>query len=1520
MAKKKRLNKRMLVLLVSVVVVVLLVAGYALLNLNTTDVSKEQKNFDTYMANGNYEEAVKAQSKLRTAAKDHPDELAKCEYKLAQAYLAWSKVPQASDHDKADREGKAASSLKAALRSNKGYVEAEKLLVDIYWGHMGPEDFIQEATNLIAMAPDDAEAYFRRAQEHASLAMRLHNAEHSNQAVTDFRKATSLKKDVAEYWIRYAMFAGMDVAKLSDNCPLPDKVYSDAMAANPDNAEIMVDFADWQLRHDNRAEAMLLIDKAIKNAPHDARGYIARAQLRHMEQKVPEAIADLEKAIEVDPTDVDAYADLSSLYCPPAPPQLAKAAQCLRDGIDNLNKHATSQPASKQNPENLTNARFRLDILLTDVLLSMINRKEGDREKLRAEVQSLLDQVSELRLQSPFRKRLAGRLALSDVLTSSTSQPGSARLDDAIRLLTEADTGFNHADKLTAGDLVQAYGLSGKPVMIAKTIDGFLATPGNEHDPDFLMIRARLLMSTRDYPKAIATLDAVLKFYPDYTEAKNMRETAIALNGTSTTGDISMSKEVSITESNVRFFLDQAQTAWALDNHAGAIKLLEELHRKLPDNQDVSRALVNGYIVNKQDADAKNLLDKLIADCKEPKTKQNLQDIREQLNTPDLKQRQAMAYKKTMELADAQEGELKKALSKASVALQYGVEDDYVKYLDQAAKADPKDKVVISREFELALSRRKIADAQKWADAAVQNNTDGLNGKEFQARLAAVRNDLPGAIALLEQCYKEQPDSAKIQLMLADFYRASGATDKAESLYKTLFDNNPGNPDVLKGLVLVSQSPDKRDQYVQYVQAGFRLAPTDPFFTERNQEIKEATVNPEESIPVREKMLARNPKDLASIYRLAALYEYTNQPSKAEEMCVRALQVAEDKIGAARNLGQFYLRNKRFGDVRKMMDELLRQKLDPVPLHGLYGEFLMTQDMEQARREFQKAIDASPQDPRGYFYMARFDENRQLWADAVTNMITVMDLDKTANGQAAEKELVKDQLNAGQSDPRQLDNAAARINTLLTHRPGDIETLYLKAMWALVKDPPSPKDAEEALTTAITLNKDDRTPLLNRANFYVGQGELGKARTDLEAAQKLAPSELDISLELAKVMVLQYQVDKAVLQLKEILQRNPDYGPAINELVGVYLRKHMWEELDTLLTPILKKNKNPAPLYVIKYQELLAQGKNKEALDALEKARSLAPESQDILRTYLQAMMDQKMYSDAITKIDKLQAEKPKDYDWLDALKVRALVGAGHKAEADKIFESKYATYQSPLFDLLMEQAIAAYTPKEVVDRLVRWSSARPNDLKAMYYLGNIAIEAEEFDVADKNFDQAIDLAKSPQEKLQYERLKAASYYQRHVAHRPETDYRDRAEKLFTEVIQKSKNMDVQALNNLAYLYVDDMNDPDKALVLAQRAAKIQPSSSVLDTYGWVLGHKAARESDRQAKNDLFDQARQHLERSVELQAGIENRYHLGWVYEQMGRTQDGLKYYQQVWELVRDKKQHPLYESVKKAIDRLNH
>ena len=62
---------------------------------------------------------------------------------------------------------------------------------------------------------------------------------------------------------------------------------------------------------------------------------------------------------------------------------------------------------------------------------------------------------------------------------------------------------------------------------------------------------------------------------------------------------------------------------------------------------------------------------------------------------------------------------------------------------------------------------------------------------------------------------------------------------------------------------------------------------------------------------------------------------------------------------------------------------------------------------------------------------------------------------------------------------------------------------------------------------------------------------------------------------------------------------------------------------------------------------------------------------------------------------------------------------------------------------------------------------------------------------------------------------------------------RDAYEKLLT------KNPEfVPALNNLAYLYAEKLNDVDKAYKLARKASDLRSDASIADTLGWVLYKK----------------------------------------------------------------------------------
>ena len=82
------------------------------------------------------------------------------------------------------------------------------------------------------------------------------------------------------------------------------------------------------------------------------------------------------------------------------------------------------------------------------------------------------------------------------------------------------------------------------------------------------------------------------------------------------------------------------------------------------------------------------------------------------------------------------------------------------------------------------------------------------------------------------------------------------------------------------------------------------------------------------------------------------------------------------------------------------------------------------------------------------------------------------------------------------------------------------------------------------------------------------------------------------------------------------------------------------------------------------------------------------------------------------------------------------------------------------------------------------------------------------------------------------------------------------------------------ALNNLAYLYAERLDQPDKAYDLAQKARSLQPADAgIADTLGWILYKKG---DYQQARTLLQDSAKQ-LPNNPEIQ------FHLGMASYMMG-------------------------------------
>ena len=160
--------------------------------------------------------------------------------------------------------------------------------------------------------------------------------------------------------------------------------------------------------------------------------------------------------------------------------------------------------------------------------------------------------------------------------------------------------------------------------------------------------------------------------------------------------------------------------------------------------------------------------------------------------------------------------------------------------------------------------------------------------------------------------------------------------------------------------------------------------------------------------------------------------------------------------------------------------------------------------------------------------------------------------------------------------------------------------------------------------------------------------------------------------------------------------------------------------------------------------------------------------------------------------------------------------------------------------------------------------------------------------------------AADPQDQAGIERDLALVYYQ--------TGQFDQAERTYLKVLDVSPE-DVTTLNNLSFLYSNELNKPDRALPYAKKAIERAPfNSDVLDTYGWTL-----------AKLGQYDQAEIFLARAVQLgQASPMVRYHLGWTYEQIGRLGDSQRQYQSGLDILRNRPDEQAELLLKEAIERV--
>lgn len=642
---------------------------------------------------------------------------------------------------------------------------------------------------------------------------------------------------------------------------------------------------------------------------------------------------------------------------------------------------------------------------------------------------------------------------------------------------------------------------------------------------------------------------------------------------------------------------------------------------------------------------------------------------------------------------------------------------------------------------------------------------------------------LPGLIALTvvfagAGCSK-QAKSAR-HLNEANRYFAAEDYDKAEVEYKNAFQADPNNADAIGRLGVIYLEQGRMAQALPYLRRAVELKPEQLEARLKLGMLQLGMARPQEAREAAEYVLTRKPTDPEAPLLLA-------ESSKPEEAAaardfLRALAApAPTSAPVLVGLGMLDLRGGNATGAKVLFDQA--QTLDPKygPASAALGRFHLTQrNTADAEKSLQQAAEISPQRSSARLQFAQF-------------------LIQTGKLDAAKKFLEEVTAKAPDFFPawilqaeiafnqRRFDDAVTQLNRVLARYAVSPEAILLMSRVRLAQG-----DTAKAVTlleSATAQFAQSPQMHLQLGLAYVAADDLPKATASFTQAVTLEPKLVQAALALAEVEMRQGNVRVAIASLQKLVQQYPTLGEAQLLLAQAFRTQGNFEEALKLLRNVDTAQKvNPIPAYQVG-TVLLQLNRKAEARQAFTRALTLAP-------GYLPAV-------EQLTNLDLLEKNLPAARTRLDA-------------------ELAKTPNSAALHALMAKLAIVNNDAAGTEASLKKVIELAPDNPAAYYQLGQFYLATKQEDKALTNLQSV--LAKNPKDE------NAAVLVGTLLESR--RDYKG-ARETYERVISANPAAG-KAYNNLAYIYAEFLNEPQKAVEAAQKARELLPNvPHVVDTLGW---------------------------------------------------------------------------------------
>lgn len=574
----------------------------------------------------------------------------------------------------------------------------------------------------------------------------------------------------------------------------------------------------------------------------------------------------------------------------------------------------------------------------------------------------------------------------------------------------------------------------------------------------------------------------------------------------------------------------------------------------------------------------------------------------------------------------------------------------------------------------------------------------------------------------------------------------------------------------------------------------------------------------------------------------------------AKEDLKKHTQMAPDSLTAWHMLAQIYFAEKHYDESLTALDQVFIRDARFLMSRILQSEvFLAKSDGEQALNTMESLAASYPNSPLVNYSLGRINFVQKNYNQASA----ALKLAIQANPNYTEAILLN-----------------ARVNLLLGQGNDS-----LNALNDLLKKMPSNKEVENLLAetnrslgqldaaAAIYKARADANPGDYQSRYQLGlllkqQQKIEEAREIFRDLEKNLPDRPEPVIELSDLDLLEKNYADALDRINWQISKTPNSGRAHYTLGRIYLEQKDTEKAQAALKKAVELEPSLMEAYDLLTQSYADTGKLTQAIEQLEKFLKDNPKNVPALLRLAISQTSLQQYPKSAEAYDKIIAIRP---DFTQALNNSALLHADYLNNLDKAYDLARKARESSGNNPSVADTLGWILYKrneftQALPLLQEAASTLSNDPDVLFHLGMTQSRMSQKDEAKTTLNKALSGAKSPpwQEaaKKQLAMLEAKQLSIEELLASTKTNPNDPSllSQLGEAYAAENKPREaVQALEQaykfnprlrepvimLCELYAGPLNNPEKALELAQEARQSHPDDPKVAN---VLGRVAYRQ------------------------------------------------------------------------------